>query len=325
MKKCVFMSIIFAIMICLSGFAIAGQYPSRAIQVIVPWPAGGGTDMVARAFLKNAKNYLPVNMVIANVIGGKGMIGFSKIAMARPDGYTLGIYEINCQQACYTMGMTKSNALKDITNLSHVAFAEAVIAVRAKSPFKTLNEFVDYIKQNPNKVNMAIGTGKGGAWDVPVKILMTHAKAEPKYIYMQGGPPARTAALGGHVDACSIGIMEAEPFVRSGDLRVLGVFANKRNPFLPDIPTMHEQGFPKIAMGVRWVFAGPKGLKKDRVDILLKFAKACFNDPEFASIITKKVISKPDVFLGPEETLKYMKENGTRIKEALTNLGMAKQ
>ncbi len=317
--------IIFIATIIVPHISYSGKYPERDITVLVPWPAGGGCDMVTRALFKNAHKYFPVNVQIVNVVGGGGLVGLAQTASAKPDGYTLCMFEINSFQGYYVQGMTKYNLIKDFTLLNRVAFADTVLAVKKDSQFKSLKEFIEYAKANPEKLNVAVGIGKGGCWHMPIALLLNSEKAKVKYVYMQGGAPARTAALGGHVDACAIGIMEASNFVKSGDLRLLGLFSEKRNPHHPDVPTVAELGYPKIAMGVSFVLGGPKGLAKEIVQTILDYSKKCFNDPEFRELLDKQVISIPDKFYGPEETKKYLEENEARVTKVLTDLGMAKK
>ena len=318
-------SVLCAFLVTFGAISVtAADYPARDIQVIVPHAAGGGCDMTARAFFKNAKKVFPANINIVNVNGGGGVIGLSKFMSARPDGYTLGLFEINCQQGAKAQGMTKYDLVEDMVPITRVGFAEASLAVKADSPFKTLNEFMDYAKKNPEKLSVSIGCGKGGCWDMPLQALLSAEKASVKSVYMHGGAPARTAALGGHVEACAIGIMEAESFVKSGDLRILANFAANRNPKMPDIPTVSELGYPAIDMGVSFVFFAPKGLSKKQMDSLRELAENCYNDPEFEEIIGKKIISKPDHFYSQQETIDHIKENYARVESVLTDLGMAK-
>ena len=306
------------------NYAFAADYPSRDVTVIVPFGAGGGCDMTARAFLKNAKKYSPVNFNVINVPGGGGVVGLAKAVTARPDGYTLSVIEVNCIQAANIQGMTKYDGATDLLPLSRIGFAEAAICVKNDSQFKTLKDLMEYARENPNKLNVSIGSGKGGCWDMPLQVLNSSENVTMKHVYMHGGAAARTAALGGHVDACAIGIMEAEPFVRSGDLRILAIFGENRNPKLPDVPTVGELGYPEIDMGVSFVLFLPKNLDSAQVEYLTSFAENCFNDPESTETLEKMVIAKPKTFMGSEETIQWMKNNEERVKMVLTNLGMAK-
>ncbi len=328
LKKMWLMALAAAVVVlplCIPNISYSGKYPERDITVLVPWPAGGGCDMVTRAYFKNAHKYFPVNIQIVNVVGGGGIVGLAQTALAKPDGYTLCMFEIVSLLSYYVQGMTKYNLIKDFTLLNRTAFADTVLAVKKDSQFKSLKEFIEFAKANPEKLNVAVGIGKGGCWHMPVALLMNSEKARVKYVYMQGGAPARTAALGGHVDACAIGIMEASNFVKSGDLRILGLFSEKRNPHHPDIPTVAELGYPKIAMGVSFVLGGPKGIAQETVKTLLDYSRKCFNDTEFREILDKQVLSIPDKFYGPEETKKYLEENEARVTKVLTDLGMAKK
>lgn len=318
-------AMLFVILFLFSNIAYSGKFPERDITVLVPWPAGGGADMITRAFFKNAHKYYPVNVQIANVTGGGGIVGLSQTASAKPDGYTLCTFEINSLQGYYVQAMTKYNLLKDFTLINRIGFADTVLAVKKDSRFKSLKELIEYAKANPEKLNLAVGIGRGGCWHMPVALLMSSEKATVKYVYMQGGAPARTAAIGGHVDACAIGIMEASNFVKSGDLRVLGLFSEKRNPHHPDIPTVGEQGYPKIAMGVSFVLGAPKGLPKETTEALVNYSKKCFEDAEFKDLLDKQVLSVPDQFYGPEGTKRHLEENEARVVKILTDLGMAKE
>ena len=313
------------ILIAAGSTAYGGKYPARDITVLVPWPAGGGTDMVTRSFLKNANKFFPVNVQIVNVTGGGGIVGLAKPASARPDGYTLCMFEINTLQGYDVQGMTKYNLVKDFTLINRAGFGEAVLVVGKDSPFNTIQEFIAHAKKHPGELKISVGCGKGCAWHMPLELLMRSEKAELKYVYMQGGAPARPAAMGGHVDGATIGIMEASDFVKAGDLKLLGVFGENRNKHHSDIPTVGELGYPKIAMGVSWVLGGPKGIDKEKIDTLLKYTEKCFNDPEFRELLDKKVISVPDHFYGPEETKAYMMENEERVRNVLNALGLAKK
>ena len=304
--------------------SFASEYPSRDITVIVPFGAGGGCDMTARAFLKNSKKYSSVNYNVVNVPGGGGVVGLAKAVTARPDGYTLSIIEANSIQAAFIQGMTKYDGTTDLLPLSRIGFAEASICVKSDSKFKTLKDLLEYARENPNKLNVSIGTGKGGCWDMPLLLLNSSENVKMKHIYMHGGAAARTAALGGHVDACAIGIMEAEPFVKSGDLRILAIFGKNRNPKLPDVPTVAELGYPEIDMGVSFIFYIPRNLDSKKVDYLKTFAENCFKDPELAATLEKMVIAKPQKFMDSEETIQWLQNNEVRVKKVLTELGMAK-
>lgn len=319
-----FSVVVISVMLVFPGSLLAADYPARDVSVIVPFDAGGGCDMVARAFLKNANKVSPVNFNVVNVPGGGGVVGLAKAITARLDGYTLSIIEVNCIQAAQIQGMTKYVATKDLVPITRVGFAEAAICVKNDSQFKTLKDLVEYARQNPGKVNVSIGSGMGGCWDMPLQTLSASEKVKFKHVYMHGGASARTAALGGHVDACAIGIMEAEPFVRSGDMRILAIFGKKRNEKLPDVPTVAELGYPEIDMGVSFVFFIPKGLDPAKAAYLKAFAEKSFNDPEYAQILDAKVISRDAEFMGPEETTVWMENNATRVKAVLADLGMAK-
>ena len=172
-RRCLLLTvfILFFSLTTLSHIAYGADFPARDISVLVPWPAGGGTDMVTRSFFKNVKKFFPVNIQIVNVTGG-GIVGLGKTATARPDGYTLCMFEINTFQAYYVQGMTQYNLVKDFTLINRVGFGEAVIAVGKDSKFKTLTEFIDHAKANPEELSVSVGCGKGCSWHAPVESLM---------------------------------------------------------------------------------------------------------------------------------------------------------
>ncbi len=321
MKTIKILTCLFLLLTVSSGLTFADDFPKRDITVIIPWPAGGGTDMVTRALFKNAKKYFPVNVQLINMQGGGGITGQAKIATSRPDGYTLGMI-CNTSDDYYLQGMTKYGLLEEFTIFTWSAFGETVLVVGKDSKFKTLKDFIDYGKAHPGKLSIGIGGGKGNCWHMPTAKLMQSEGVEVKFVPMHGGAPARTAAMGGHTDAACLGIMEAEAFIRSGDLRALGIFAEERNTFLPDIPTVGEQGYEPAPMGVAWGVVGPKGIPADRVQILLGYLEKCFNDPEYAEILNKQCISKPKKFVAGKEAIKYWTESREREKGVLTSLGM---
>ena len=158
-RMCVLITlfVLFFSLTTISPIAYGAKFPARDISVLVPWPAGGGTDMVTRSFLKNAKKFFPVNIQIVNVTGGGGIVGLAKTAAAKPDGYTLCMFECNTLQGYYVQGMTKYNLVKDFTLINRVGFGEAVLAVGKDSKFNTLKEFIDHAKANPEKLSVSVG------------------------------------------------------------------------------------------------------------------------------------------------------------------------
>lgn len=244
---------------CLSG-ALAGcqpgsgpepPYPSRLIELIVPWAAGGGTDRVARLVADALQKRLGQPVIVVNRTGGSGAVGHSAGALAPPDGYTvtMATFELSTMKSMGISGLT----WRDFAPITQVNADAAAILVRNDASWKNLPELLEAIRQNPNRLKMS-GTSTGGSWDLARSGLLLAAGIPPAQVIWaptQGAAPALVELLGGHVDAVCCSVPEAASQLQSGQVRLLAVLGPERLQDFPQYPTAREQGVDYDAVGWR--------------------------------------------------------------------------
>jgi tripartite-type tricarboxylate transporter receptor subunit TctC len=246
----------------ISGFALAQQYPERGITLIVPYGAGGGTDITARLLAKDVEVVLGKPVTVENRAGGGGWVGWGALAAAKPDGYTLGYLNVPSMYAGYLdRQYNRKETLDSFTPLMNHVIDYNVWAVKADSPFKTVKDVIDAAKKTPSQITV---TGFGAGGDDHIAALGVEAETGTKFIIVHHRSTAegKTQVLGGHVQILAANISEVAEEVKSGQIRLLGVMSPQRSKFLPNGPTFKEQGFNQVWSVSRGI-AGPAALPKD--------------------------------------------------------------
>ncbi|MDO6459150.1 tripartite tricarboxylate transporter substrate binding protein [Granulosicoccaceae sp. 1_MG-2023] len=262
----------------LSGAAHAA-FPEKDLTLIVPWSAGGGTDTIARALVKNAKKYIGVNVNVVNKTGGQGVVGMGAIKLARPDGYTVGL--ITFGLSTYKLMGLSDMTFRDFELLQLLNQSAAALSVKADSEWSSLEDLVQYAKANPGKVTLG-HTGAGVAWHLSAAALGLAHGVEFNFIPFDGGAPTRSALLGGHIDLAATGIDEVKQLNDAEQIKILAVNADERHPSFPDVPTFTEAGYGLDAPILDWRgLALPKNVPADRVAVLEEGFKKMFEDPDF--------------------------------------------
>ena len=234
-----------AAMVLLAGAALsiapvqAASWPTKQIELVVPYAAGGGTDLVARAFADAAKNHLPVSIGVINKPGGGGAIGLSEIAAARPGGYKIGLGTVELT-TLPSLGMVRFKT-SDFKPIARLNTDPAAITVRADAPWNSYEEFMTYAKANPGKVRIG-NSGTGAIWHLAAAALEDKTGAKFSHVPYDGAAPAITGLLGGHIEAVSVSPGEVINHVKGGKLKTLVVMADERMKTMPDVPTLKEKG-----------------------------------------------------------------------------------
>ena len=271
---------------CLSATTAFAAFPEKDVTLIVPWSAGGGTDTIARALVKNAEKYIGVNVNVVNKTGGQGVVGMSAAKMARPDGYTVGMITFGLS-TYKLMGLSALN-YTDFKLLQLLNQSAPALSVKADSKFKSIDDVVKYSKANPGKVTIG-HTGAGVAWHLSAASLGLKYDAKFNFIPFDGGAPTRSALLGGHIDLAATGIDEMKQLKEAGQANILATDADTRHPLFPNVPTLAEAGYAADASILDWRgLALPKNVPADRQKVLEEGFKKMFEDPEFVEF-TKKV------------------------------------
>jgi tripartite-type tricarboxylate transporter receptor subunit TctC len=254
--------IVMSFLLAFGALDAHAQYPERGLTLIVPYGAGGGTDITARLLARDLEAVLGKPVTVENRAGGAGWIGWGALAAAKPDGYTLGYLNVPSLYAGYLdPKVGRKESLDSFTPLTNHVIDYNIWAVKADSPFKTVKDVIDAAKKTPDSVTV---TAYGAGSDDHLAILGISAETDTKFVvvHSRSTAEAKTQALGGHVQVLGANISEVAEEVRSGQLRLLGVMAPQRSRFLPDAPTFKEQGFNQVWSVSRGI-AAPAGLPKD--------------------------------------------------------------
>ncbi len=230
-----------ALAILTSTTVVAQEWPSRPIEMIVPFAPGGGTDLLARALADELSLDLKVPVQVVNRAGGGGVVGFEDIKSAKPDGYTLGI--LTAQLITANLRGVMQTSYKDFAPVAMLTIDYAGIAVKSDAEWKTLDELLGYAKANPNALTVGNGS-QGGSFHMLARNLEEAAGVKFKHVPFDGGPAAIVQLLGGHIQSSVNGVTETLPYIQAGQLRMLAVAGSQRAAELPDIPTSAELGYP---------------------------------------------------------------------------------
>jgi tripartite-type tricarboxylate transporter receptor subunit TctC len=247
--------------------ASAQTYPTHPVTVVVPFPAGGPSDVVARIVVEHMGKVLGQTMVIENVGGAGGTIGSARVAAAAPDGYTLlaGSMGSHVSAPVLTPNV-KYDSQRDFEAIGPTAYAPAVIVARKDFPARDLREFVAYLKQNGDAVKQAHG-GIGASSHMACLLFTTQAQVRPNLVAYRGTGPALNDLIGGHVDFFCEQAVSVTGQITSGVIKAYAVSSDRRLATLPDVPTAQELGFDYHMSIWAGIFA-PKGLPKEIADRL---------------------------------------------------------
>jgi tripartite-type tricarboxylate transporter receptor subunit TctC len=298
----------------------ADKYPERPIEVIIGYAAGGSTDVIARKVAQGAEKVLGQPLMIVNKPGAAGAVSYKEVHDAKPDGYKLlvAVPSITTHKLLGSLPYDH-NEFEPIITFN---YEPIVLAVSAKSPWKTLEEFIDYTKKNPGKVKIA-SVSRGSTANVAVIAMQDKLGIKVDVIEEgSGGAKVMMMAAGGHVDGAAVASGEALPQVKAGNLRVLGIMGAERIPAMPDVPTFKEKGYD-LNVPVNRYFLAPKGTPKEIVDKLYKAFKAAVDDPSYAAFL--KDYGAMPLGLNPEETKKYLDADQKFYEEIFTKTGDIKK
>jgi tripartite-type tricarboxylate transporter receptor subunit TctC len=269
-----------AIVFCAAPAEVSAQtYPSRPITVVVPFPAGGPSDVVARIVTEQMGKILRQSLVIENVGGAGGTIGSARVAAASPDGYTLLAGSMGSHVAAPVLTPNlKYDSERDFVPIGFTAHAPAVIVARKDFPAKDLREFVAYVKKNCADVKQAHG-GIGASSHMACVLFNSAAGIAPTLVGYRGTGPALNDLVGGHVDFFCEQAVSVTPQIESGTIKAYAVSAPKRLPTLPNVPTAKEAGV-NYEMSIWAGIFAPKGTPKPVVDKLASAIDRALDDPD---------------------------------------------
>jgi len=239
--------------------AAAQSYPSRPIKIVVPYPPGGNTDIIARLYSERLNNILGVSAVIDNRGGGGGTIGVEVAARSKPDGYTL-LHATNSELTVVpaVRETLPYDPLKDLVAISTTSELPFVLVARTDLPVKAVQDLASLAKQNPGKLTFA-SVGTGSANHLIIELFKSLFNVDVIHVPYKGGGPVMTDLLGGHVDASFATVSSILPQVRLGGLRALLVTSKDRISQLPEVPSAGELGLGDLVVENWTAFFVPAG------------------------------------------------------------------
>jgi len=303
------------------AWAAEREYPSREIEFVVSFPPGGPADTAARIIQPKMSALLGVPVVVVNKTGGGGALGSDYVAKARPDGYT--VYSATNSVLTISPVVVKDlpYRMADFAPIGSYIADLGVITSRPNAPWKTLEEFVDYARKNPGKLNYG-SAGLGTVSFFTMELFKLSYGLDIAHVPFQGTGPAKNAILGGHVTLASSGFGSFAPLFRSGDLVPLVTTANKRVPAFPNVPTMAEKGFPEASMNIWMGLYVPAKTPRTAADVLMKALAQAMKDQAVIAAVEKAGMQVD--YREPAETQKLLETETASVRKVAEKLGIGK-
>jgi tripartite-type tricarboxylate transporter receptor subunit TctC len=291
LTKC--LSVAAIVLAAVTGTARAQQdFPTKPIQLMVAFPAGGSTDIAARIVASIAEKALGQPIVVVNRGGAGGQIGWTEMVRQKPDGYYIGF--INLPATNTVILDPERRAIfteKDFTPIINQVLDPGVIWVRADSPYKTVQDLIDAAKKSQGTIRAAT---TGILSDDHLAILMTEEAAPGakfRLVHLEGGAAQFKEIMAGNIDVAFDNVGSIVKRVQSGEVRALAVMDDVRSKFLPDVPTMKELGFPTVMSNSTRGIAGPKGMPAPLVARLRDVLRKAMEDPEHVKKLEEQGIA----------------------------------
>lgn len=260
----------------------AEGYPNKPISLIVPYAAGGTTDLIGRALANSMERQLGQTIVVENKPGAAGSMGANEMVNTKPDGYKLALTPVGIFRQPY-LQKTRYNPVEDLSYIAAFANYDFALGVNADSPYQTLDDLLKYAKEHPGDVTIS-SPGRYSGNHVAIVELAKDAGVDVTHIPYKSDSEAIGALAGGHLTA----VMSTNviiPFMESGKVRILGTAAEKRPEAYAKVPTFTEAGYPVVIPSPLGI-AGPKDLPQDIVEKLDLAVKAAIEDPAFLKVMS---------------------------------------
>jgi tripartite-type tricarboxylate transporter receptor subunit TctC len=301
--------------------AAHAAWPERPVTVMVPFTAGGITDVLARLVSGRLQDALKQPFIVENVPGAAGIIAADRVLKASPDGYTLlftPIFQIT--MAPFTNNVT-FDAVKDFKPIAAVGASPFIVTVGASVPANTLGEFIAYVKPQPGKITFA-SAGSGSLSHVSSAVFLKSAGLEMIHVPYRGLSAAFTDLLAGHVAMLSATPVELKPYLDSGKVRLLAVTGAERAKQMPGVPTIGEtlKGPPVVTYNG---LLAPKGTPQDIVDLMAREIVAAENNPEFQERLVR--IGVDPIVTTPAEFARIIAEDTERWRDIVRDLNLKPQ
>jgi tripartite-type tricarboxylate transporter receptor subunit TctC len=294
----------------------AQDFPNKPINLVIPFAAGGSSDLAARTFVHLSPEVLGQPMIIQLKAGGGGAIGTEFVAQAKPDGYNLLFGHTNCN-TILPVAEGRSRGPDDMASVCRINIENNIYFVRSDSPFKTIRDMVDWAKANPGKLSF----GNVGTWsvtDFEWKWLEQKAGIKTRIVPYNGGGDALIALLGGHIQVTMISSSSGYPHMRAGKLRPLAICGPYRKADLPNVPSMKDAGYDTGLEGYWKGVLAPKGTPRPIIEKLAAGFKKMIENKQVIDSFEK--LGNEFNYQGPDEFAKYWQEDYRIYKEMVRML-----
>jgi tripartite-type tricarboxylate transporter receptor subunit TctC len=305
-----------AALVALSCISFAQSYPAKPISLVVPYPAGGRTDITARAVAQYLHDELGQPVIVVNKPGASGVLGAKYAVSAAADGYTLGFFSTGFLTTQYTVPAPTNG--KDYELVALINFDPAAIAASAAKGWKTLAELVNYARRNPN--GLRVGINAGGLVHVFAAAFCIKAGLDVVYVPFRGGAERTVALAGGHIDADFDIVAPMIPLMNAGKLKVLAIASDRRSHLYKDIPTMREQGVDLVISSWHGIFA-PKGTPANVISALDGALEKVAHNPKFSDQMSALVLGIR--YMNQREFTQFFAEQDALFKSLIDKLGLA--
>ena len=300
--------------------ALSQAYPTKPVRLVVPFPPGGSTDIVARIVAQKLGERIGQPLVVENRGGAGGTIGTDAVAKAAPDGYVLGFASTSTHAVAPAVyAKLPYDPIKDFAPISLVAVTPYLLVVNPKLEVNSLKEFVAYVKPRPGKFNYA-SAGTGSTTHLAMEMLKSAAGLFILHIPYNGNGPAGTAVIAGDVEFLFGSLPAVLPHAKSGRVRALAVGTPKRSPSLPDVPTVAESGFPGFDASLWLAVMAPAGTPGAVVSRLNKEIVAVVRSPDAADALNKA--GAEPVTSTPAELTKMVSDGVQKYAAAVKRAGV---
>jgi tripartite-type tricarboxylate transporter receptor subunit TctC len=300
---------------------VATDYPTGAIEFIVPWAAGGGTDSVARFLGTQLSEVLDTQVNVVNRTGGSGVVGHSAIATARPDGSTIGLATVEITMM-HWLGLTDLTH-EQLAPIALVNSDPAGVTVRADAEWEDVTALMAAAEENPGELT-ASGTGVGGIWHLALAGMLMEAGLEPdaiRWVPSEGAAPALQELVAGGVDVSTASLVENQTMIDAGETKAIGVMSEERLDKFPDVPTLIEQDIGFTMAAWRGV-AGPEGMPEDIVEELSCHLEQIVTGTQYQEFMSTTGFGVQ--WMGPEEFREFLAGQDAQKGEIMQAAGLAK-
>jgi tripartite-type tricarboxylate transporter receptor subunit TctC len=296
-----------SLLLASSAFAQAGNWPQKPVTLVVPFAAGGPTDVVARTLGASMSRTLGQTVVIENKLGAGGTVAAAYVARSAPDGYTFFIHHNGMATAPALYRKLSFNPLTDFEYVSQAVEVPMTLLARKDFPANNYQELAAYLKANQSKINLA-NAGLGAVSQLCGMLFEKALGAKFTAVPFQGTAPAMNALLGGQVDILCDQTTQTIPQIKAGTVKFYGVTTKQRIKALPDAPTLDEQGLKGFEVVVWHGIYAPKGTPRPIIDKMNQAVRAALKDPAVVQKMTElgaEIV--PDSRLSPEELHTWLK------------------